>query len=229
MNTQIEWKSTEMMDRYMELISRGSRPEIFTHKKTGQCYGYRSLIGGHVHHILPRAMGGIDEADNLVDLSYGDHLLAHYLLSRGTESLEMRLAYKFMVNIENKADDDVDLTDEMIREYALSCEAHRKALSKPVATFEGYLNARSYRFYESRSHLIESLGTHMRCLTLALKSNNSLISKGLSPRPNRIQDTPLYGLVLVEPEWDWTQEYLGLGHAPHVNPKLVRRKGGLHR
>jgi hypothetical protein len=35
-----------------------------------------------VHHILPRSMGGGDEASNLVRLTYREHFLAHWLLTR---------------------------------------------------------------------------------------------------------------------------------------------------
>lgn len=35
----------------------------------------------HKHHILPRFMGGLDTADNKVNLSYEDHLQAHLLLA----------------------------------------------------------------------------------------------------------------------------------------------------
>lgn len=34
------------------------------------------------HHVVPRCLGGTDEADNLIRLSYSDHLFAHVLLAR---------------------------------------------------------------------------------------------------------------------------------------------------
>lgn len=35
----------------------------------------------HVHHILPKKMGGRDDDGNLVELSHDDHIQAHFLLS----------------------------------------------------------------------------------------------------------------------------------------------------
>lgn len=41
----------------------------------------RDLRGySEIHHILPRALGGGDEASNLVKLSYREHYLVHWLL-----------------------------------------------------------------------------------------------------------------------------------------------------
>lgn len=39
-------------------------------------------IGYEIHHILPRSMGGTDEDENLVKLTYREHFIAHLLLSR---------------------------------------------------------------------------------------------------------------------------------------------------
>jgi hypothetical protein len=36
------------------------------------------------HHILPRALGGEDDDDNLVDLTYREHFLVHWLLTKIT-------------------------------------------------------------------------------------------------------------------------------------------------
>lgn len=40
------------------------------------------LVVRERHHVLPRCLGGSDAADNLVDLTPGDHLFAHVLLAR---------------------------------------------------------------------------------------------------------------------------------------------------
>lgn len=36
----------------------------------------------HVHHIIPKCLGGLDHKDNLVRLNVEDHAMAHILLSR---------------------------------------------------------------------------------------------------------------------------------------------------
>ncbi len=49
------------------------------------------------HHILPRCMGGTDNPDNLVDLTYREHLLAHMLLSKiHPNHRGLRLAVRLM-------------------------------------------------------------------------------------------------------------------------------------
>jgi hypothetical protein len=37
------------------------------------------------HHILPRAMGGLDRKENLVNLTYREHFLVHWLLTKFVE------------------------------------------------------------------------------------------------------------------------------------------------
>jgi hypothetical protein len=45
------------------------------------------------HHIMPRSLGGADDAVNLVSLTYREHFLAHWLLTKFTEG-ENRLRMK---------------------------------------------------------------------------------------------------------------------------------------
>lgn len=49
-----------------------------------------------IHHILPRSLGGNDELDNLVKLTYREHYLAHYLLYKFTNRIEMTKAFVLM-------------------------------------------------------------------------------------------------------------------------------------
>jgi hypothetical protein len=42
------------------------------------------------HHILPRALGGSDDPDNLVVLTYREHFLAHWLLTKFTTGNDQR-------------------------------------------------------------------------------------------------------------------------------------------
>lgn len=41
-----------------------------------------SVIDGEVHHIIPKCLGGDDSCDNLIKLTYREHLIAHMLLMR---------------------------------------------------------------------------------------------------------------------------------------------------
>ncbi len=44
--------------------------------------GRKLEIYFETHHIIPRAWGGTDDPDNLVDLTYREHFLVHWLLTR---------------------------------------------------------------------------------------------------------------------------------------------------
>ena len=48
------------------------------------------------HHIIPRYMGGNNSNQNLVHLSFRDHILAHYILWRIYGNVEDKIAYKMM-------------------------------------------------------------------------------------------------------------------------------------
>lgn len=47
----------------------------------------------HIHHIIPRHMGGTDEPSNLIELSVSDHAEAHRILYENYGKLEDRLAW----------------------------------------------------------------------------------------------------------------------------------------
>ena len=49
-----------------------------------------------VHHILPRHCGGTNDKDNLIVLTYRQHILAHLLLYRKYRCIEDLTAYKLM-------------------------------------------------------------------------------------------------------------------------------------
>jgi hypothetical protein len=53
--------------------------------------GRTKVVGEHeTHHIVPRSLGGTNGKDNLVHLTYREHFLAHWLLTKFTEGLEQR-------------------------------------------------------------------------------------------------------------------------------------------
>lgn len=49
------------------------------------------------HHILPKCMGGTDEADNLVTLSAKEHFVAHHLLYKHYKTAKMAHAWFMML------------------------------------------------------------------------------------------------------------------------------------
>lgn len=49
-----------------------------------------SLIKGELHHIVPRSMGGSENSENIVKLSYKEHYICHYLLTKFTVGIHWR-------------------------------------------------------------------------------------------------------------------------------------------
>lgn len=45
-------------------------------------------VYGEWHHIIPRSMGGTDESDNLVKLTFREHFIAHLLLVKITTGID---------------------------------------------------------------------------------------------------------------------------------------------
>jgi hypothetical protein len=61
----------------------------------------RSILGCYfeTHHIIPKSFGGGDHPHNLVDLTYREHFLAHWLMSKmfcGIEKRKMAFAFYAM-------------------------------------------------------------------------------------------------------------------------------------
>ena len=70
--------------RYFNFIS--SRPERIVKKEKGY----------HIHHILPKSMGGSDNNENLIKLTIREHYVAHLILWKGVGN-KMSLAFKRMI------------------------------------------------------------------------------------------------------------------------------------
>lgn len=55
--------------------------------------GVKREGGYEIHHILPKSMGGSDDENNLVKLTYREHFIAHRLLFKITKGLDKRKMY----------------------------------------------------------------------------------------------------------------------------------------
>lgn len=76
-----------------------------------------------VHHIIPRSLGGSDNHNNLVRLSYHDHAWCHWLLTKmtsGTDLAKMRYAFN-MMNVGGEHMGRV-LDSKIVRAYAKNRE-----------------------------------------------------------------------------------------------------------
>lgn len=54
------------------------------------------------HHVVPRSLGGSNEADNLVWLTAREHFIAHRILYKLHPSRAMATAFALMVNTQNR-------------------------------------------------------------------------------------------------------------------------------
>jgi HNH endonuclease len=62
----------------------------------------------HIHHIIPRHMGGTDDPSNLIELSVGEHAMAHYKLYEQYGKKEDLCAY-YMLSGKNQDSEFVKL------------------------------------------------------------------------------------------------------------------------
>ena len=74
------------------------------------------------HHIVPKSLGGNDDDDNIVLLSAGEHLIAHfYLWKIHSNNGKMNFAFMMMCNSRKRFVDDA-LLEEYATEYQKSRE-----------------------------------------------------------------------------------------------------------
>lgn len=110
----IKWKNKEAHKAYQALVE---------HCISNPYEGYTER-----HHIVPRSMGGSDEADNLVRMSAQNHLLAHYWLWVGTGAPKMGYAYLAMTNqSRSKMAETFKPTQAMLEAYKSAKIASSKA------------------------------------------------------------------------------------------------------
>lgn len=67
---------------------------IFFYKKIQKSFYKENSIYTEEHHILPRHMGGDNTKDNLVELPWMIHILAHFLLAKQLEKIDKSSSIK---------------------------------------------------------------------------------------------------------------------------------------
>lgn len=70
-----------------------------------------------IHHILPRSMGGTDDADNLVSLTAREHLVCHMLLPKFTSGDAQKSMYYAIHRMTNKSDGEKIKTSRLFEFY----------------------------------------------------------------------------------------------------------------
>ena len=87
----------------------------------------KTVLEGYyeMHHIKARCMGGEDIEDNLVLLTYKEHIIAHLLLfTINPEVVGLRLAFFMLANTKNVRDIDSDLYIDLISLEYIRSEAY---------------------------------------------------------------------------------------------------------
>jgi hypothetical protein len=53
---------------------------------------HRTTINGYIerHHIIPKSLGGLDGANNIVSLTAREHFVCHFLLTKMTQGTDRR-------------------------------------------------------------------------------------------------------------------------------------------
>lgn len=85
----------------------------------------------YVHHILPKALGGSNDVNNLVKLTFTEHVQAHELLFKAYFQYAKLAAHTLisMIGKENLKDKDV-LSLDAIKDMQIKVDAARKLMSK---------------------------------------------------------------------------------------------------
>lgn len=94
--------------------------------------GLNKETGFHIHHIVPKSMGGEDSKENLVKLSYKEHLFAHLLLAKTLISPHMICAYSFMKR------NDYHWTEEMSEVLGQLISEAKRDLDNSAAVYKGW-------------------------------------------------------------------------------------------
>jgi len=75
---------------------RKAEYQVIYDKIIRRSLGRRHVFGEHErHHVLPRSLGGSDDSNNIVSLTYREHFLAHWILTKiysGDQQKRMRYA-----------------------------------------------------------------------------------------------------------------------------------------
>jgi hypothetical protein len=96
-----------------------------------------------VHHILPRYAGGTDDSENLVELTYKQHVFVHKLWWKATGDIQAHSAYRLMSGLEtNKKRELASMAGKLGGEVNRK-SGHISSLGKSVGPVVGRKNVES--------------------------------------------------------------------------------------
>lgn len=162
--------------------------------------------GKQVHHIIPRSLGGTDDSDNLVVLTYKQHRVVHRLLinmTEGQDMWKMKHAYKLF----NR---EYDLTGTPFLEPMDSVKAKKGAQTRKSKG--SYRTGKDNNF--AKPEIIEMVRERM-------KSKNPMKDPKQKERMRNNNNNPYSKPVVVE-----GKEYPTLASAArayNTTPHLLKR------
>lgn len=113
-----------------------------------------------IHHIIPKCLGGTDDKDNLVALTYREHIICHKILCRlypDNYYLHSSVYLMLHVKIENGKKVKTFSNSKEAEEYKLFLKSHKKPLSeetrkKMSAAHKGWIPSEEFRKKTSERH-----------------------------------------------------------------------------
>ena len=175
------------------------------------------------HHILPKHVGGTNEQDNIIVLTYRQHILAHLLLYRKYRRIEDITAYKLMVGI---PEDRKSTICKMIGERHIQ-SGHIQTLGKKNAE-TGFINSiktpESLRRGGLKAGKIAKETGQIYTIRTTESSRRGGITQGNKAKENgQIQSLGKYkGLyVLIAPDGIEYQHGFQMAAALGIHPSLV--------
>lgn len=138
----------------------------------------RSIPDGYVekHHMIPRFLGGGDSKENLVSLTFREHFVAHWLLTKCTEGHVFYKACHALVSMGRHSPGRRVTSWQYARARKAACDYRHSAeiKAKISAAHSGKILSEEYRSKISQTLFGRKLGPHSE----AHKKAISIANKG---------------------------------------------------
>ena len=125
------------------------------------------------HHIIPRSMGGSDENDNIIKLTYREHFIAHWLLWKAFNNTKMIHAFWYMTQR---------------KMHRLSSRVYESLKQSRLEALKGNKNASGKRSQKSKNKMsLAQLNTNNHSTRGKKRPEYSLKMSG--------KNNPMFGIV----------------------------------
>lgn len=230
LNTLQERNTAMTNSIYFQYVSKYERWYYsIINKAQGQLRSKTEDVYYESHHIIPKSLGGVDSEENLVLLTYREHLLCHWLLYKFNESenkAKMAHAFWSMCQLVN----DNHRRVPPLHTLESARQAHIKALSEKMSGENNPMFGRAG--FGGKKHSKE----HIEKITgsgnpMFGRTHNEEARKRISESSKRLKDKPKSNTMRSKlsntatgrkrrylDDGSWTWEY------PHLDVKIDHRK-----